>query len=117
MSTGFFIQKATDFITNIEEIENNFIEYEFFLTSKSSSWKGNNEYEKQQEEISELKFKVKLMLSEFKEGHLFTKRIEEEDKKILFASLRDKSNLPFYRKLLILFIQHLKTYHSDTLAA
>ncbi|MBP6038572.1 MAG: hypothetical protein KA523_00070 [Flavobacterium sp.] len=74
---NFFIEKSESFIEKLNSIE--LVEYQFGFATKDiygeSDSVNNSEYENQQSELSEIKFQIKLMLSEFDNGRLFSERL------------------------------------------
>lgn len=99
----FFIERATEYKGFFENAIENYVD------PFSSGFGDNSEYTKQQDQISSMKTKVKLMFSEFDNGTPLIDEINSIEKNIV-DSFYPKKKLASYVRVIDLFIDHLKTF-------
>ena len=106
---NFFIEKTESFITKLTSMK--LVEFDLVtLTNdiyQDRELGNNSTYNKQSEELKELKFQIKLMFSEFDNGSLFSEKIENFQSSNIFSNEPLKSNL---LKTTQLFIDFLNDY-------
>ena len=104
-STEFFLEKAREYISEINLIISDYIEF------NSNSFSYDTPYAVQQSSISEVKLKIKLLFSEFDNGQFFVERINEIESDILTSFDRDE-RLKSYISTLELFINHINQFRN-----
>jgi hypothetical protein len=107
---NFFIEKSESFIEKLNSIE--LVEYQLGDTTKDiygeSDAVSNSEYENQQSELYEIKFQIKLMLSEFDNGTLFSERLDNYKSKSFFSNEPLKNSLVKNTQLFLDFLNEYK---------
>jgi hypothetical protein len=107
---NFFIEKSESFIEKLNSIE--LVEYQLGNTSKDiygeSDDISNSEYENQQSELYEIKFQIKLMLSEFDNGTLFSERLDNFRQKFSFSNEPLKNSLVKNTQLFLNFLNEYR---------
>ena len=101
-TSEFFIEKATEYIADIERITTNYIPF-----SPNREKPG---FQEQSDEISDLKLKIKLLFSEFEHGHLFVEKVIGTKNNVNYNSVNQDQLLVVFRRYLNLFIEHLRLY-------
>jgi hypothetical protein len=100
-SADFFIEKANEYIKSIEEILPN------IFSKYSQGLDPTPEYIEQSEKISDLKFKTKLLFTEFDNGELFINKITDiDDARVRYG----EDPLEKYKHILSLFVEHIKDF-------
>jgi len=98
----FFIEKATEYIAEIERITTNYIPF--------SPTREKPGFQEQSDEISDLKLKIKLLFSEFEHGHLFVEKVIGTKNNVNYNSVNQDQLLVVFRRYLTLFIEHLRLF-------
>jgi len=96
----FFIDKANEYSKLIDELSKDYI-HPFF-----NNFAKNPNFIDKSSEISDLKLKVRLLLSEFDNGDFFIAEIADIDKNAEFMFKEDE-RLKAYKHILSLFVEHL----------
>lgn len=102
-SADFFIDKAQTYLTEIDEIIPNYIDW------VSEGFNDSPRYKAQSAKIDELMFKVKLLFSEFDNGKTFNARIDEVDSNMRRMT-HGLEHLKECKHVLNLFIEHLNEF-------
>ena len=118
-SAGFFIEKAKEYIAQIDQFLDNYIDHDFkprteFNTSPGDALPSRelvDGYAEQQSEISTLKTKIKLLILEFDHGAVFLSEINDMENST-YTRAEPKDFLIAYKKTLELFIEHLTLFRS-----
>ena len=95
----FFISKAKEYSSTIDEIQKHYI-------SPYTAFDSSLEYQEQKRKILDLKLKVKLLFSEFENGEIFNSEVKIADKDRSYALHTDEL-LEVYKHVLSLFIDHI----------
>ena len=96
-SADFFIKKAQEYLTSIDEITPNYIS----LAQAMNEQQYEAQYKAQSAKFDDTILKIKLLFSEFDNGKLFTDRIDD---------VHDVALLESYKHVLNLFIEHLNEF-------
>lgn len=112
----FFIDKAKKYITEIDSINESYIQYDYNrgIGEIMRRRDENDPYEIQSRRVSELELKVKLMFTEFDKGELFLNKFEKIEKN-QFSFLSENGNLYLYKDLLTLFVEHLIEFRVEVI--
>jgi hypothetical protein len=105
--TAFFVEKATEYRSAIENI--------LSKLASSTSWNtyDSTVHKTLQNEIIVLTLKTKLLLSEFDKGDLFITELKKADERINNFESSTSVELLKYTQILTLFIEHLNTFRND----
>lgn len=106
----FFIEKANEYIRQADSfLEKNI--NSSIVDTRLMSFDDKAKLRESLSEIQELKLKIRLLLSEFENGCLFTNNLinEPTDARQMLAK-SNKDILNSYRRTLELFIEHLKEF-------
>jgi hypothetical protein len=109
-SSEFFLEKAKQYVSELDSIISEYKEFD--LDSRLSSFSNNTPYAIQATSISEMKLKIKLLFSEFDRGDFFLDEIKKIDNSILNWGRKEEENLNLYRSILELFIDHLNQFRN-----
>lgn len=106
--TEFFKDKAESFLKQLNEIQ--IVEFKFSFTKDIYQERidgENSEYYAQSELLSDIKFQMNLMFSEFDNGEAFIKKLNDFSPKNVFGNFE---NLEHLKKIDQLFLDFLNEY-------
>jgi hypothetical protein len=101
-TSEFFIEKANEYIAEIDRITANYI--------PSSSTREKPGFQEQSDEISDLKLRIKLLFFEFDHGHLFVEKVVGAKSSVNYNVNSHDQLLVVFRRYLSIFIEHIKLF-------
>lgn len=104
-TADLFLDKANEYKTAFENILKAYVP-----SNVSPDWKEDPKHLEQQQKIADLKFKTKLLFTEFDKGELFLDKIKSIDTCDYGTFDDEQSRLPAYNQAIDLFIDHLNTF-------
>ncbi|MCG8839043.1 hypothetical protein PL372_11115 [Tenacibaculum dicentrarchi] len=109
--TEFYQKKTEDFIKQLNKMKLTEFNYNFFTNDihQDSTSENNSKYNQDKKELEEIKFDIKLMLTEFDNGSLFLERINNFSTSNLFSNEPLKNNL---WEISSKFVEFLKEYRN-----
>jgi glucan phosphorylase len=101
----FFTKKANSYIQEIDSLSGIFISFPF-----NHDISQLNKYKEQEELISEIKLRVKLLFSEYVHGDILKGRLDEIDQQNNLLFDGEHERIKQYKRILEMFVDHIKEY-------
>lgn len=103
------LAKANLYISQIEVILDNYIEYPAFSINEQLFRPDDDSYEVQQDAISKLRVQIKLLFSEYVHGQIFLEEIKRAEESLKVIDHREYA-LNVMLENLKLMIEHIKEF-------
>ena len=104
--TSFFIEKTESFIKQLKAIE--LVESRYFTNTDDLKSENDKIFNEQKNELSEIEFQVKLMLTEFDNGTLFIETLDSSYEFSMFTNEPKKNRLLKTNQLFLDFLNEYR---------